>query len=156
MIEWQKLVGEKKVGSDLFDMNRLNLSDMEDGDHFTGRPELSGIEERIDFNDTEKKQYIIRFNIVNDDAKEYLNINIRLKTNENIQRNVHKQSSLFALVDSLSWILDEYWQVYDIIKEVNITNLRNFINSADIITVHIVEREADFGSYNSFRVLEIS
>lgn len=155
MIEWKKLEGEKREGSELFEMNRFYLSDFENGDQFVGRPQLGGIEGMIDFNNQDKTQYVLKFNIVNAETKEYLSINIKLKDDDNVQRNVYKNSSLFALVNSISWILDEYWENYDIIKEVNLINLRNFINSADKVTVEVVEREADFGSYNSFRVLEI-
>ena len=115
MIEWKKVEGEKNPMVDLFSKKRLKLSDFGPDDEYTGTPMLSGIEERLDFNDPTKKQYILRFNIV--DESEYLQININLKNDEIVQRNVHKSSKLFALVDGISLLFDDTWTNYDSIKE---------------------------------------
>lgn len=153
MIEWKKVEGEKNPMMDLFSKKRLKLSDFGPDDEFIGKPMLSDIEERLDFNDPTKKNYILRFNIVDNDK--YLQININLKTDEIVQRNVHKSSKLFALVDGISSLFDETWTDYDLIKEVNIKDLCDFVNSCDRIAVSILEVEADFGLYNSFKIREL-
>lgn len=153
MIEWKKVKGEKNPMMNLFSKKRLSLSDFGPGDEFTGKPMLTGIEERLDFNDPTKKNYLLRFNIV--DGDKYLQINLNLKNDDVVQRNVHKVSKLFALVDGISRIYDDSWDDYDVIKEVNITDLCDFVNSADRVVVGILEVEADFGLYNSFKIEEL-
>ena len=153
MIEWKKVEGKKAPMMNLFDKQRLSLGDFGPDDEFMGKPLLSGIEEQLDFNDPTKKNYVLRFSIV--DGDKYLQISIKLKNDDIVQRKVHKASKLFALVDGISRLFDDTWTDYDFIEEVNINDLCDFVNSCDRVVVSIKEVEANFGVYNSFKIEEL-
>ena len=145
---------EETEAQDWYDYMRINLNELEDGDEYWGRPCLTGIE-TVQFDEEEQPKHRCRLLIIDDDEKEYLQININLKTAEPIQTNVHNASGLYALVAGLQNLQDPDWSKrFNRIRKVNVEDWQKYVNNLEGMNVKVVTKTGSSFSYNSFKILE--
>lgn len=134
---------------------RISLSEMEDGDTYTGKPLLLPVE-TVQFDEEDSPKYRARLLLIDDEAEEYLQININLKSKEDVQTNVYNASSLYALIGGIMNLSNPQWtRTNNRIKSVNITEWANYINNKESMTVKVHEKQGNSFSYNSFRIMEL-
>ena len=135
---------------------RINLNEMEDGDEYEGRPVLLPVE-KVQFDEDEAPRYRARLLLIDDEAQEYLQINLNLKQNSSVQTNVHNASSLYALIASIQELSNPQWsKLFNRIKKVNLEEWENYVETKESMTVKIVEKSGSSFTYNSFRVTSLS
>ena len=145
---------EETEAQDWYDYLRINLNELDDGDEYWGRPCLTGIE-TVQFDEEEQPKHRCRLLIIDDDEKEYLQININLKTADPVQTNVHNASSLYALVAGLQNLQDPKWSTkFNRIRKVNLNEWQTYVNNLEGMNVKVVKKTGSSFSYNSFRILE--
>ena len=144
---------EETEAQDWYDYLRINLSELEDGDEYWGRPFLTE-PETIQFDEEEAPKHRCRLLIIDDEEQEYLQININLKTSETIQNNVHNASGLYALIASLQNLQDPTWSKRDNrIRKVNLEDWIKYVNDLENMEVKVVAKTGSSFNYNSFRIL---
>ena len=79
---------------------RVNLNELEDGDEYDGKPLLLPVE-KVQFDEEEAPRYRARLLLIDTENEEYLQINLNLKQEGDIQTNVHNASSLYALIGGI-------------------------------------------------------
>ena len=137
------------------DYERISLAEIPAEEIVKGKPILLPIE-KIQFDLEETPRYRCRLLIVNDDRQEYVQITINLKSEDNVQSNVHSASSLYALVAGVKNLQEPGWSTRNNrLHNVNLTEWSNFIEQCSSMTVKVVEKEAKWGNYNSFRVVDL-
>ena len=135
---------------------RINLNELEDGDEYLGKPLLLPVE-TVQFDEEEDPRYRARLLLIDDDAQEYLQINLNLKQNSPVQTNVHNASSLYALIGGIQNLSNPQWTtMFNRIKKVNLEEWEDYINSKKEMNVIIVEKQGSNFSYNSFRITSLS
>lgn len=145
---------EETEAQDWYDYMRINLNELEDGDEYWGRPYLTDIE-TVQFDEEEQPKHRCRLLIIDDDEKEYLQININLKTADPIQTNVHNASGLYALVAGLQNLQDPKWSTrFNRIRKVNVEEWQTYVNNLEAMNVKVVTKTGSSFSYNSFKILE--
>ena len=145
---------EETEAQDWYDYLRINLNELEDGDEYWGRPCLTGIES-VRFDEEEQPKHRCRLLIIDDEEKEYLQININLKTADPVQTNVHNASSLYALVAGLQNLQDPQWSTkFNRIRKVNLNEWQTYVNNLEEMNVKVVTKSGSSFNYNSFRILE--
>ena len=138
-----------------YSYTRINLNELEDGDEYIGKPLLLPVES-VQFDEEEAPRYRARLLLIDDDAEEYLQINLNLKQNDEVQTNIHNASSLYALIGGIQNLSNPQWtQMFNRIKRINLEEWRTFLDSKESMEVKIVEKQGSF-SYNSFRVTQLS
>ena len=148
-------VEETGADYDWYSYTRINLNELDDGDEYEGRPLLLPVEV-VQFDEEEDPRYRSRLLLIDDDAEEYLQINLNLKQKGDIQTNVHNASSLYALIGGIQNLSNPQWtQMFNRIKRINLEEWRTFLDSKESMEVKIVEKQGSF-SYNSFRVTQLS
>ena len=139
-----------------YSYTRINLNELEDGDEYIGKPLLLPVE-TVQFDEEEDPRYRARLLLIDDDAEEYLQINLNLKQNSPIQTNVHNASSLYALIGGIQNLSNPQWTtMFNRIKKVNLEEWETYINSKEEMNVTIVEKKGSNFNYNSFRVTSLS
>lgn len=137
------------------DYERISLAEIPAEEIVKGKPILLPVE-KIQFDLEETPRYRCRLLIVDDDMQEYVQIAINLKSAENIQSNVHNASSLYALVAGVKNLQEPGWSTRNNrLHNVNLKEWSNFIEQCSNMTIKVVEKEAKFGNYNSFRVVDL-
>ena len=138
-----------------YSYTRINLNELDDGDEYLGKPLLLPVE-TVQF-DEEDPRYRARLLLIDDDAEEYLQINLNLKQKGSVQTNVHNASSLYALIGGIQNLSNPQWtQLYNRIKKVNLEEWEDYINSKEEMNVTIVEKSGSSFNYNSFRITQLS
>ena len=95
--------------------------------------------------------------LIDDEAEEYLQINLNLKQNSSVQTNVHNASSLYALSGGIQNLSNPQWtSMFNRIKKVNLEEWEDYINTKESMNVRIVEKQGSNFSYNSFRITSLS
>lgn len=146
---------EGNCAQDWYSYLRISLSELEDGDTYTGKPLLLPVES-VQFGEEDSPKYRCRLLLVDDAAEEYLQININLKSKEDTQKNVHNASSLYALVGGIMNLSDPNWtRTFNRIKSVKLSDWETYLASKETMTVRIVAKEGNGFNYNSFRILEL-
>lgn len=139
-----------------YSYTRINLNELEDGDEYLGKPLLLPVE-KVQFDEDEDPRYRARLLLIDDEAEEYLQINLNLKQNSSIQTNVHNASSLYALIGGIQNLSNPQWtSMFNRIKKVNLEEWEDYINSKEEMNVRIVEKQGSNFSYNSFRITSLS
>ena len=137
-----------------YSYTRIQLSELEDGDEYEGKPMLLPVES-IQFDDEEQPKYRARLLLIDDEAEEYLQINLNLKKNSEVQENIHSASSLYALIGGIQNLFNPQWTtLFNHIKTEDLVKWREYIDSKESMTVVIVEKSGSF-TYNSFRVTSL-
>ena len=149
-------VEETGMDYDWYSYTRINLNELDDGDEYEGRPLLLPVEV-VQFDEEEAPRYRSRLLLIDDDAEEYLQINLNLKQKGDIQTNVHNASSLYALIGGIQNLSNPQWTtMFNRIKKVDLSEWETYINNKETMTVEIVEKSGSNFTYNSFRITDLS
>ena len=149
-------VEETGADYDWYSYTRINLNELEDGDEYEGRPLLLPVEV-VQFDEEEEPRYRARLLLIDDEAEEYLQINLNLKQKGDVQTNVHNASSLYALIGGIQNLSNPQWtNMFNRIKRVDLSEWETYINSKESMEVKIVEKQGSNFSYNSFRITNLS
>ena len=147
---------EEDMSGEWYAYQRVNLNEYEDGDEYEGKPLLLPVE-TVQFDEDEEPRYRCRLLLIDDEAEEYLQINLNLKQNSPIQTNVHNASSLYALIGGIQNLNNPQWTtLFNRIKKVNLEEWEDYINKKQSMTVRIVEKSGSNFTYNSFRITQLS
>ena len=147
---------EEDMTGEWYSYTRINLNELEEGDEYIGKPLLLPVES-VQFDEEEAPRYRARLLLIDDDAEEYLQINLNLKQNDEVQTNIHNASSLYALIGGIQNLSNPQWTtLFNRIKRVNLEEWRTYIDSKESMSVTIVEKQGSNFSYNSFRVTNLS
>ena len=139
-----------------YSYTRHHLKEFEDGDEYEGKPLLLPVESVV-FDEEEGPRYRSRLLLIDEEFEEYLEININLKENGDVQTNVHNASSLYALIGGIQNLSNPQWtQMFNRIKKVDLSEWEEYINNKESMTVEIVEKEGSKFTYNSFRITQLS
>lgn len=132
-----------------FEYERKTLADIGDGEFYEGKPHLLNISDyTFDEDGQEVTKYRTQLCLVDEDEEEFLQININLKSNEDVQRGVHFKSSLYKLVGGIMEQQQPGWtQKHNIITSVSVKEFKEFIDGLESMTVEIKEVT---GSFNYF------
>lgn len=134
---------------------RISLSELEHDDQYTGKPLLLPVE-TVQYDEEDTPKYRARLLLIDDENEEYLQININLKSNSDVQTNVHNASSLYALIAGTMNLSDPEWStIYNRIKSVNLEDWETYINSKEKMTIRVVAKEGNNFTYNSFRIVDL-
>ncbi len=146
------------------DYLQVKLSELEDKEVFTGKPQISGIlkseyDDGVDENGNEKTKivYRLRMVLVNDEEEQYLDININLKANSYQVETIRKGSVLFDFVQSILEIENKgRTKGKNVMHNVNLKQFTDFINNnVQTMAVKNLERHGKF-NFNSFQVVKIN
>ena len=149
-------VEESSMNGEWYAYQRVRLNEYEDGDEYEGKPILLPVES-VKFDEEEEPRYRARLLLIDDEAEEYLEININVKEKGDVQTNVHNASSLYALIGGIQNLSNPEWTtLFNRIKRVDLTEWEDYINSKESMTVRIVEKQGSNFSYNSFRITQLS
>ena len=139
-----------------YSYTRHHLKEFEDGDVYEGKPLLLPVETVV-FDEEEGPKYRSRLLLIDEEFEEYLEININLKENGDVQTNVHNASSLYALIGGIQNLSNPQWTtLYNRIKKVDLSEWEEYINKKESMTVEIVEKSGSNFTYNSFRITQLS
>ena len=135
---------------------KAELKDFEDGTLITGRPEMASVTS-FTFDDDGEEKTVNRFKlfIFKDDEKLYVEININLKNDGDIHKNVRKGSVLFDFITSILE-LENAGSVgkSNIIRNVNLAEYREFVNRLGEMTIQVKEKSGSY-TYYSFIVRDV-
>lgn len=135
---------------------KAELKDFEDGTLITGRPEMSSVTSYT-FDDDGEEVTINRFKlfIFKDDEQLYVEINVNLKNDGDIHKNIRKGSVLFDFLTSVLE-LENPGSVgkSNIIRNVNLAEYREFVNRLTEMTIQVKEKSGTYVFY-SFLVKEV-
>ena len=135
---------------------KAELKDFEDGTLITGRPEMASVTS-FTFDDDGEEKTVNRFKlfIFKDDEKLYVEININLKNDGDIHKNVRKGSVLFDFITSILE-LENAGSVgkSNIIRNVNLAEYREFVNRLGEMTIQVKEKTGSYVFY-SFIVRDV-
>ena len=109
---------------------KAELKDFEDGTLITGRPEMASVTS-FTFDDDGEEKTVNRFKlfIFKDDEKIYVEINVNLKNDGDLHKNIRKGSVLFDFITSILE-LENTGSVgrSNILRNVNLAEYREFVN----------------------------
>jgi len=135
---------------------RTELKDYDDGDIITGRPEMSSVTS-FTFDDAGEEKTVNRFKlfIFQDDDKTYVEINVNLKNDGDIHKNIRKGSVLFDFLTSILE-LENAGSVgkSNIIRNVNLAEYREFVGRLSEMSIEVKERAGTYAFY-SFLVKDV-
>ena len=136
---------------------KAELKDFEDGTLITGRPEMASVTSYT-FDDDGEEKTVNRFKlfIFKDDEKLYVEINVNLKNDGDIHKNIRKGSVLFDFITSILE-LENPGSVgkSNIIKNVNLAEYREFVNRLGEMTIQVKEKTGSY-VYYSFIVRDVN
>lgn len=149
---------EEREFINLQGLERLTLNELYEDDIFAGKPILQEVE-KVQFDPEEPPKYRARLLLVNEEDKEYLQINLNLKKDGDIQENVHEKSTLYALVGGIMNIRTEgAWTTqYNRIRKVDLSEFRDYFEKeVNELVIQVKTIEANDFAYNSFKVVGLS
>ena len=136
---------------------KAELKDFEDGTLITGRPEMASVTSYTFDGDGEEKT-VNRFElfIFKDDEKSYVEINVNLKNDGDIHKNIRKGSVLFDFITSILE-LENPGSVgkSNILKNINLAEYREFVNRLGEMTIQVKEKTGSY-VYYSFIVRDVN
>ena len=135
---------------------KAELKDFEDGKLLRGRPEMSSVTSYTCDDDGEEKT-INRFKLYlfQDNEKLYVEINVNLKNDGDIHKNIRKGSVLFDFITSILE-LENAGSVgkSNIFSNVNLKEYREFVNRLGEMTIQVKEKTGSY-VYYSFIVRDV-
>ena len=135
---------------------KAELKDFEDGTLLRGRPEMASVSS-FTFDDDGEEKTVNRFKlyIFQDADQLYVEINVNLKNDGDIHKNIRKGSVLFDFITSILE-LENAGTVgkSNIIRNVNLEEYREFVNSLSEMTIQVKERSGTYTFY-SFIVRDV-
>ncbi len=136
---------------------KAELRDFEDGTLITGRPEMSSVTSYT-FDDDGEEKTVNRFKlfIFKDDEKIYVEINVNLKNDGDLHKNIRKGSVLFDFITSILE-LENAGSVgrSNILRNVNLAEYREFVNRLGEMTIQVKEKTGSY-VYYSFIVRDVN
>ena len=136
---------------------KAELKDFEDGTLITGRPEMASVTSYT-FDDDGEEKTVNRFKlfIFKDDEKLYVEINVNLKNDGDVHKNIRKGSVLFDFITSILE-LENPGSVgkSNILKNVNLAEYREFVNRLGEMTIQVKEKTGSY-VYYSFIVRDVN
>ena len=140
-----------------FDYNRKTLNDIGADEYYQGKPKLSEVHEvSFDNDGREEKRHRCQLFLIDDEAEEFLQININLKAPGDIQKGVHYKSSLYKLIGGIMEQIQPGWtQDHNMIAQTNLAEFRRYINELESMTVFIREEAGSNFDYYTFKVTEV-
>lgn len=136
---------------------KAELKDFEDGTLITGRPEMASVTSYT-FDDDGEEKTVNRFKlfIFKDDEKLYVEINVNLKNDGDIHKNIRKGSVLFDFITSILE-LENPGSVgkSNILKNINLAEYREFVNRLGEMTIQVKEKSGSY-VYYSFIVRDVN
>lgn len=136
---------------------KAELKDFEDGTLITGRPEMSSVTSyTFDYDGEEKTVNRFKLFIFKDDEKIYVEINVNLKNDGDIHKNIRKGSVLFDFITSILE-LENAGSVgkSNILRNVNLAEYREFVNRLGEMTIQVKEKTGSY-VYYSFIVRDVN
>ena len=135
---------------------KAELKDFQDGTLITGRPEMSSVTSYT-FDDDGEEKTVNRFKlyIFQDADQLYVEINVNLKNDGDIHKNVRKGSVLFDFLTSILE-LENAGSVgkSNILRNVDLSEYREFVNRLSEMTIQVKERSGTYTFY-SFIVRDV-
>ena len=135
---------------------KAELKDFEDGTLITGRPEMASVTS-FTFDDEGEEKTVNRFKlyIFQDADQLYVEINVNLKNDGDIHKNVRKGSVLFDFLTSILE-LENAGSVgkSNILRNVDLSEYREFVNRLSEMTIQVKERSGTYTFY-SFIVRDV-
>ena len=135
---------------------KAELKDFEDGTLITGRPEMASVTS-FTFDDDGEEKTVNRFKlyIFQDADQLYVEINVNLKNDGDIHKNVRKGSVLFDFLTSILE-LENAGSVgkSNILRNVDLSEFREFVNRLSEMTIQVKERSGTYTFY-SFIVRDV-
>ena len=135
---------------------KAELKDFEDGTLITGRPEMSSVTSyTFDVDGEEKTVNRFKLYIFKDEEQVYVEINVNLKNDGDIHKNIRKGSVLFDFITSILE-LENAGRVgrSNIIRNVNLAEYREFVNRLEEMTIEVKEKSGAYVFY-SFVVRDV-
>ena len=135
---------------------KAELKDFEDGKLLRGRPEMSSVTSYT-FDDDGEEKTINRFKlyIFQDEDQLYIEINVNLKNDGDIHKNIRKGSVLFDFITSILELENAGSLVRcSIIRNVNLKEYREFVNRLGEMTIQVKEKTGSY-VYYSFIVRDV-
>ena len=136
----------------------INLNDMKDDQEFQGKPLMSkpytfDFEDRFTSEITEKNA--CKLALIDDTVEKAVLININLKQEGDIQKNIFKGSVLFDLIASIHEIdTPGCMEGFNVFKNLNLKKVREIINKWSNITIIAHTITGDY-QYNTVKVTSI-
>ena len=135
---------------------KAELKDFEDGTLITGRPEMASVSS-FTFDDDGEEKTVNRFKlyIFQDADQLYVEINVNLKNDGDIHKNVRKGSVLFDFLTSILE-LENAGSVgkSNILRNVDLKQYREFVNNLEEMTIQVKEKTGSY-TYYSFIVRDV-
>ena len=135
---------------------KAELKDFEDVTLITGRPEMASVTS-FTFDDDGEEKTVNRFKlyIFQDADQLYVEINVNLKNDVDIHKNVRKGSVLFDFLTSILE-LENAGSVgkSNILRNVDLSEYREFVNRLSGMTIQVKERSGTYTFY-SFIVRDV-
>lgn len=135
---------------------KAELKDFEDGTLITGRPEMASVSS-FTFDDDGEEKTVNRFKlyIFQDADQLYVEINVNLKNDGDLHKNVRKGSVLFDFLTSILE-LENAGSVgkSNILRNVDLSEYREFVNRLSEMTIQVKERSGTYTFY-SFIVRDV-
>ena len=135
---------------------KAELKDFEDGTLITGRPEMASVSS-FTFNEDGEEKTVNRFKLYlfQDADQLYVEINVNLKNDGDIHKNVRKGSVLFDFLTSILE-LENAGSVgkSNILRNVDLSEYREFVNRLSEMTIQVKERSGTYTFY-SFIVRDV-
>ena len=129
---------------------KAELKDFEDGTLITGRPEMASVSS-FTFDDDGDEKTVNRFKlyIFQDADQLYVEINVNLKNDGDIHKNVRKGSVLFDFLTSILE-LENAGSVgrSNILRNVDLSEYREFVNRLSEMTIQVKERSGTYTFYS--------
>ena len=129
---------------------KAELKDFEDGTLITGRPEMASVSS-FTFDDDGEEKTVNRFKlyIFQDADQLYVEINVNLKNDGDIHKNVRKGSVLFDFLTSILE-LENAGSVgkSNILRNVDLSEYREFVNRLSEMTIQVKERSGTYTFYS--------
>lgn len=135
---------------------KAELKDFEDGTIITGRPEMSSVSSfTFDYDGEEKTVNRFKLFLFKDDEQIYVEINVNLKNEGDIHKNIRKGSVLFDFLTSILE-LENAGTVgkSNIIRNVNLKEYREFVNRLSEMSIEVKEKTGTYIFY-SFIVRDV-
>ena len=127
--------------------NRLKPRDIYEesgeGAMYMGKPVLGEVREQ-EFTDDATgrttKRIRCSFWLVDDDAEEYLEINLNPKVNDDLQRNIHPKSMLYKLIAGVMETIQRGWaEEHNYINQFDLSELREYLAKKESMTIQLRE-----------------
>lgn len=135
---------------------KAELKDFEDGNLITGRPQMSSVTSyTFDYDGEEKTVNRFKLFIFKDDEQLYVEINVNLKNDGDLHKNIRKGSVLFDFLTSILE-LENAGSVgkSNVVRNVDLAEYREFVNRLSEMTIQVKEKSGTY-VYYSFIVRDV-